>query len=139
MRLYLELREPQQAYKAVMYAWQQIKAWTLAGHKLALIVRPVTRSTKQNALLHAVIADVAEQVEWAGKKRDAETWKRLLTASWLRARGESVEVLPALDGHGIDVVFRRTSHLTVPECTELVEFIYAWGVENGVLFQEVDN
>ena len=55
--------------------------------------------------------------------------KRLLVAAWLRARGESVEILPALDGHGIDVVFRRTSSLTKAECGELIDFIEAWRVD----------
>jgi len=46
-------------------------------------------------------------------------------------------VLPAIDGHGIDVVFRRTSKLTKAECAELVDFVQAWAVERGVEFAEV--
>lgn len=88
-----------------------------------------TRSGEQNARLHARLSEIAARVEWAGKLRDIETWKRLLTASWLRARGESVEVLPALDGKGVDVVFRRTSTLTKAECAELMDFIEAWEAE----------
>jgi hypothetical protein len=99
-------------------------------------VAPATRNSSQNALLHALLTEIAKELPWAGRKRDAETWKRLLTASWLRARGESIEVLPALDGHGIDVVFRRTSDLTKGECAELVDFIYAWATEQGVTFTE---
>jgi len=95
------------------------------------------RNNEQNALLHALLTEIARSVEWAGKKRDVETWKRLCTAAWLRARGESVEVLPAIDGHGIDVVFRRTSKLTKAECAELVDFVQAWAVERGVEFAEV--
>jgi hypothetical protein len=53
-----------------------------------------------------------------------------MTAAWLRDRGESIEVLPALDGHGIDVVFRRTSDLTRGECAELIEFVIAWKAEH---------
>jgi hypothetical protein len=84
------------------------------------------RSLPQNARLHARLTEIAERHQWAGQKRDAEVWKRLLTAAWLRARGESVEILPAIDGHGVDVVFRRTSKLTRAECAELMEFIDAW-------------
>lgn len=85
-----------------------------------------TRSGEQNALLHVLLTEIAADHEWAGKKRDVEIWKRLLVASWLRARGESIEILPALDGHGVDVVFRRTSSLTKAECAELIDFIEAW-------------
>lgn len=58
--------------------------------------------------------------------------ERLLTAAWCRATGESVTILPALDGHGVDLVPRRTSKLTKAECCELIEYITAWAVEHGV-------
>jgi hypothetical protein len=95
-------------------------------------VAPATRSGEQNALLHCLLSEIAARIEWAGARRDIECWKRLLTAAWLRARGESVEILPALDGHGVDVVFRRTSSLTRGECGELLDFIGAWAAEHGV-------
>ncbi len=91
------------------------------------------RSLDQNAKLHSLLGDIAKQVPWAGQKRDTETWKRLMTAAWLRARGDQVEFLPALDGHGVDVVFCRTSDLTIPEVSELIEYINAWVVENQVV------
>lgn len=108
----IRLYSPAQAGQALPQVWQWMKAMLVAGHRLVLEVKPETRSGQQNRLLHALLGDIARQVEWAGQRRDAEVWKRLLTAAWLRARGESVEVLPAIDGHGVDVVFRRTSKLT---------------------------
>lgn len=125
-RMTIRLWEPVQAWKAVSEAWQWAKAMLLAGHRLVLEIKPETRNTAQNARLHARLTEIASRYEWAGRKREVEVWKRLLTAAWLRARGESVEVLPALDGHGVDVVFRRTSELTKAECGELMEFIDAW-------------
>jgi len=98
----------------------------------AVEIKPITRSLAQNAKLHALITDIAKTLEWAGAKRDVETWKRLLTAAWLRARGEPIEMLPALDGHGVDIVFRRTSELTVNEMIELIEYVQAWAVGNGI-------
>jgi len=35
-------------------------------------------------------------------------------------------VVPALDGHGVDVVFQRTSRLSKAEMAELIDFIQAW-------------
>lgn len=93
-------------------------------------IEPPKRNGAQNALLHVELSEIAKCMEWAGKKRSIETWKRLLTAAWLRARGESVELLPALDGHGVDVVFRRTSDLDRSECAELTTFIQAWKAEH---------
>lgn len=130
-----DLFNAQQGHTALLSLWQEVKPRLLAGHRLVVEVKPQTRSLEANALLHATLADIAAQLEWAGRKRDLEVWKRLLTAAWLRARGESVEILPAVDGHGVDVVFRRTSTLTRSECSELQEFVYAWGVEHGVRFR----
>lgn len=132
-RLVLRLHNAQQGHQSIKQAWDFAKGWLTAGGKrLVLEVRPETRSDKQNRLLHAMLGDIAAQVEWAGAKRDAEVWKRLLVAAWCRARREQVELLPALDGHGVDIVFRRTSQLTRGECAELCDFIGAWCAENGV-------
>ena len=43
-----------------------------------------------------------------------------------RATGEPVQYLPALDGQGIDIVWRRTSEMTQREMRDLLEFISAW-------------
>lgn len=134
-RLVLRLHNAQQGYQAIKQAWAHAKGWLGAGGaRLVLEVRPETRSNPQNRLLHALIADIAAQVEWAGAKREPEVWKRLLTAAWSRVHGQHVEVLPALDGHGVDLVPARTSKLTKAECADLCTFIEAWGAEHGVRF-----
>lgn len=92
--------------------------------------RPPTRSSSANAKLHAELQEIAARVPWAGALRDVETWKRLMTAAWLRARGEAIELLPALDGRGVDIVFRRTSLLTGAEMGELIEFVSSWKSEH---------
>lgn len=132
-RLVLRLYNAQQGHQAIQQAWAHAKGWlTAGGQRLVLEIKPETRSDAQNRLLHAMLGDIAAQVVWAGAKRDAEVWKRLLVAAWCRARREQVELLPALDGHGVDIVFRRTSQLTRGECAELCDFIQAWCAENGV-------
>jgi hypothetical protein len=107
----------------------------LGGRKLPVtvtITAGAKRSDAQNRLLHACLSEISKQVEWAGAKRDVDTWKRLLTAAWLRARGEPIEMLPALDGNGVDIVFRKTSQLSKAECAELSEFVMAWAAERGI-------
>ncbi len=91
-----------------------------------------TRSGAENALLHALIGEIAATHQWAGKKRDPEVWKRLLVASWCRVIGESVEILPALDGHGVDIVPARTSALSKRECADLITYIQCWMAEHEV-------
>lgn len=94
------------------------------------------RSTEQNAKLHALLHDIAEQKQWAGQKLDVEAWKRLMTAAWARATGRNAEMYPALDGQGFDVVYRRTSRMSKSEMVELIEYATAWAVENGVRLHE---
>lgn len=88
-----------------------------------------TRTSGQNSLLHARLTEIANTREWAGKRWDVETWKRLLVAAWSRATGQPLVMLPALDGAGVDIVFRRTSAMSKREVSELLEFIGAWEAE----------
>ncbi len=98
-----------------------------------VVISEPTRSSAENALLHALIGEIAATKEWAGKKRDTEAWKRLLTAAWCRATNQQVELLPALDGHGVDIVYRKTSQLTKGECADLITFVQAWMAENSIM------
>ena len=100
-------------------------------------VSPPTRSLDQNALLHAALSDIAEQVEWKGQRFEITTWKRLCVASWLREIGESPELIPALDGKGFDIVFEHTSKMTVKQMTSLIEWVHFFGAEHGVTFHDV--
>jgi hypothetical protein len=130
------LYNPQQGYSVLLSLWSVIKPALFAGHRLVVKVEPERRSLAENAKLHAMLAEIADQKEWAGKKRDTETWKRLMVAAWCRAKGEAVEFLPAIDGMGVDIVFRRTSELDKSECADLISFIDAWGSDNGVEFSQ---
>lgn len=105
-----------------------------AGYVVS-VVEP-TRSGDQNAALHARLTEIAERCEWVGKKWPVEVWKRLLTAAWCRATGQAVTMLPALDGQGVDIVFRRTSSLTKRECSDLMEFVQAWCAEQPAMQEQ---
>lgn len=84
MSLSATLYSPQQAHTELMRAWEWIKAQTMAGHRLQLDVKEQKRSDKENRLLHSLLGHISKTQEWAGKKRDIETWKRLLVAAWCR-------------------------------------------------------
>ncbi len=103
-----------------------------APHGFICTLAEPPRNLNQNACLHAIIADIASQKQWAGEYMDVEGWKRLLTAAWCRATQQGAKIVPALDGYGFDVIYRRTSTLSKRECGELLEYVTAWAVENGV-------
>ena len=120
------LNNPQTAHETLARLWTWLKPRLLQGHAYTLSIEEPRRSGSQNALLHATLQDIASRREWCGKTWETEVWKRLLTAAWMRARGEQVVVVPALDGHGVDVVFQRTSKLSKAQMAELIDFIQAW-------------
>lgn len=94
------------------------------------------RSLVRNAQLHAVLTDIAQQLQWHGEYHDVEDWKRMLTAGWMRATNRKVKLVPAVDGSGVDVLYQRTSKLTEAECRELIQYVYAFGVDQGVKFKD---
>lgn len=131
-RITIALFNPQQAYQQILSVWQWIKVRLTAGHRLVMELRLETRSDAQNRLLHSRLRDVSKHCEWAGAKRDEFTWKRLFMSAWLRTQGEQVEILPALDGHGVDIVYASTTKLSRRECVDLSDYILAWGSEREV-------
>jgi hypothetical protein len=139
MRQTATLANPQQGWAIINSLWAAcIKPALTAGQRLVVEVKPETRSNAENNLLHALIDEISRKLEWAGKKRDPEIWKRLLVAAWCRVHGESVEILPALDGHGVDIVPARTSKLSRKECADLIEYVTAWGIEQGIEWAEYE-
>lgn len=96
--------------------------------------RKPRRSVPQNARLHAMITDVARQVEWAGAKRDVEAWKDIFTAA-LRSANHGLDVVPGING-GFVLLGMHTSAMTKEEAGDLMTLIEAWGAENGVEFSE---
>lgn len=136
MKATATLFNAQQGHSVVSDWWPRIKEQLMTGRKLELSVKPETRRGAQNRLLHAAITDVAEQMQWCGKRWPVLVWKRLLTAAWLRAKGEHAEMIPAIDGNGFDVIYEKTSELSVADCADLITYIHAFGAENAVKFRE---
>lgn len=94
----------------------------------AVKIQPPTRSLEQNAALWAALSDVAEQVEWYGRKLTAEDWKHVFSASLKKQ-----DVVPGLHGDFV-VLGVSTSKMTKAEMSDLIELILAFGVERGVMF-----
>jgi hypothetical protein len=93
--------------------------------------RPYRRSAEQNALLHATLGEIAKQKKWDGELMTIEEWKRLLVAAWMRATGRSVKLVRAIDGHGVEPLYQRTSVLNKEEASELCEYVIAWWAQQN--------
>lgn len=88
-----------------------------------------TRNLEQNAKLWACLSDVANQLEWYGRKLSPEDWKHLFTSSL-----KKLEVVPNLEGSGFVALGLSTSKMTKREMSDLIELIHAFGAERGVIF-----
>jgi hypothetical protein len=128
-RIAIQLTNAQQGHAALAQAWQWIKPMLLAGHRLTLKAEKATRSNDQNARMWAMLTDIATQVVWHGQKLTPEEWKDMATAALKRQR-----VVPGIDG-GFVVLGARTSRMTIAEMAELMEFLDAFGVQQGVRFR----
>lgn len=91
-----------------------------------------TRSNEQNKKLHAMLTQISRTQTWAGQKLDVESWKRLVVAAYCREKKMQARLLPALDGQGFDVVYRRTSRMSIKEVSEIIEWLHAWCAEKEI-------
>ena len=87
-----------------------------------------TRSLDQNSLLWPLLTEVSKQVDWYGNKLTADEWKDVFSAALKKQK-----VVPGLDG-GFVVCGQSTSRMSKREFSDLVELIYAFGAERGVVF-----
>lgn len=93
--------------------------------------RKKSRSSEQSAKMWAMLHEIADQVEWYGAKLEAEDWKDMATASLRHAR-----VVPGIDRGTYVPLGMHTSTMTIEEMTNLIEFLYAFGAEHGVVFKD---
>jgi hypothetical protein len=90
------------------------------------------RTVAQNDKMWALLTDVARQVEWDGKKLRPADWRDL----FIDALKRELRVVPRLDGYGVLTLGRSSSDLGKAEMSDLIELIYAFGANHGVVFQE---
>ncbi len=101
-----------------------------APHGARVKIEEPKRTLDQNALLWPLLTDIATQVQHHGEYRTPDEWKGL----FMHACGKEVRFLPALDGKGFVPFGMRSSQLSKGDFSQLLEFILAWGAENGVRF-----
>lgn len=96
-----------------------------------LTVQEPTRTTEQNSKLWPMLTDVSRQVEWYGRKLSEENWKHVFTASL-----HKLDVVPNLDGTGFVALGQSTSKMGKRQFADLIELIYSFGAQRGVVWSE---
>lgn len=99
-------------------------------------IKEPTRTDLANKALHAALTDLAKQFKWHGQSLSVTIWKRLCTGAMLREQGKPVTMIPALDGNGFEVIYEPTSKMGVKMMSDLIEWVYAFGTQNGVVFRD---
>lgn len=110
------------------------------GPVVVTLGRP-KRSGAQNRHFHALIGEIAQQVEVGGRKYSTEVWKALLVDGFeqeMESAGTPLSkpgrTVPSLDGRRVVTVRPSTTELRKAEAAALIEYLYAQGVEMGVKF-----
>lgn len=90
-----------------------------------------TRRDIQNRKLWPMIDDVRRQVPEMAAYSQEDAKLRFMDAL-----GSELRFLPKLEGLGMFPVGHRSSELTVEQFSGLIELIYAYGAQHGVVWSE---
>ena len=100
------------------------------GKSYVVEVKPLTRTLQQNRLMWKILQQLADQVVWYGNKLTKENWKDMITAGL-----KNQDVVPGING-GFVVLGDSTRKMSVKELNEVIELAYAFGAQNGVVFND---
>ena len=103
----------------------------LKGGAVTITLSREKRSTDQNAKLWPMLSDMASQVEWFGKKHTKEQWKDIVTGTFC-----GCEFVPNLQKDGLVMIGASTSKMDKATFSQLIEYIYAAGIELNVVWSE---
>lgn len=104
---------------------------TPLGHIVS--ISAPTRSKMQNARLWAMLNDISKQ-QPMGRKHTPDDWKAVM----MHACGWEISFVEGLDGRPFPLGF-RSSKMTVGQMANLLDFIAAFGNENGIRWSEPVN
>lgn len=108
-----------------------------ASESFRIEIKPVAsrRSNNQNRKMWAMLNDIARQLTWPiNGVRDyitPEDWKDLITAGLAKHQ----RIAQGVEG-GVVMLGSRTSRMTKAELAELIEYIYWFGADKGVAWDE---
>ena len=96
---------------------------------------PPSRSLEQSSKLHAMLGDVSRQLLWpvngAMERLSVDDWKSVISASFMQEKRMAAGVRG-----GFVILGKRTSSMSMREMSEMIEFLYSFGAEQGVRWSE---
>ena len=131
-----QLTSESQAKALMTGLWPKVIKALQAGKQLNMEIKDVAKSREQEEKYHAMIGEITKQAQHLGSKWDAESWKRLLVDQFCRDNNiKTGVVIPNLFGDGIVQLGFQTRKFTKEQASEFVEWLHAWGAENGVVYE----
>ena len=111
---------------------QAIQAISQAPDDYVAIVRQRTRSLEQNAMLWRLLTELSKHIPWQVNGEfvmlEPEDWKDIITASLSQEKRIARGI-----GGGFVMLGRSTSVMSISHMSELIEFIYKFAAEQGVV------
>lgn len=101
-----------------------------APFNAVLSIREAKRTVEQNDKLWAMLSDIS-RAKPDGRMHTPEVWKCL----FMHACGHATQFEMGLNGQPFPTGY-RSSKLTKNEMSDLIESIYAYGAEKGVVWTE---
>lgn len=96
-------------------------------------IKPRTRSSDQNALLHTLFSEVAQRAVWQNRKLTAAQWKVLFISGHAMATKQGADMVPGLEGELCNIR-ESSARMSVARMTSLIEYVLAWSAEQGIHF-----
>jgi hypothetical protein len=102
-----------------------------------------TKKRAQEERYHAMIFDIAQQSEYAGRRWEGDDMKRILIdefADEMRNSGTPLHhdgrLIPSENGRRVIQLGIQSRDFYVREASAFIEFLFAWGSERGVVWTD---
>lgn len=124
-RALITIDTPEDRARAIHWC-QRLPAGTRIEFKKA------RRTLKQNDRMWAMLTDIAEQREHCGRRYTPDLWKILM----MHGTGLEVQLIPSLDNATMIPWGQSSSDLSKDEMSDMIEFMFAWGAQNGIIWSD---
>ena len=99
-------------------------------------LRDAKRSDAQNDKMWAMIGDILKAPPpWFDRSLDKDDVKQVLMSGMFR----ELRMTRNADNDGLIPLAYRSSQLSVRQMADLIEYISAWGAQNGVVFKDPES
>lgn len=113
-------------------AREKLKYWAdRAPINTVAVLRKAKRTVPQNDRMWAMLSDISAQCTIYGEPKTTEQWK----AIFMHALKIEVGIERGINGDWFPYGF-KSSKLNKEQMSDLMEYISAYGAEQGVVFQE---